>query len=170
MSVLVSTAMTKQAADHPDFEGFFAAFASEVAAVVALSTGDVGLAEEVTQEAMVRAHANWARVCRMDRPDLWVIRVATRLAIDAWRRRAREVRLREALHPAEVPDEILGLWVRWGLRHLRPEDRLLIILRHRDGLSIEEIASHLGKSPHTMAAYLKRARQRLRALMSDGDR
>jgi RNA polymerase sigma factor (sigma-70 family) len=56
------------------------------------------------------------------------------------------------------------------MEQLTPEDRLLLILRHRDGMSIDEISASQAKSPHTIKAYLKRARRRLRLLLSEGDR
>lgn len=150
--------------EEADFDVFFLAYAREVAAVVALTTGDPALAEDATQEAMTRAHAGWGRVSRLDRPDLWVIRVATRIAIDGWRRRRRETGLEDQPSP-ETNAEIQRLWVRWGLEQLTPAERVLLILRHRDGLSVEEVAALQGKSPITIAIYLKRARRRLRALL-----
>lgn len=154
---------------EPSFEEFFSRFAREAAAVVALSTGDSGLAEDATQEAMARAYARWDRVSKLERPDLWVIRVAANLAIDAWRKRQREVSFRGAERLAEPRDEVRALWVRWEMDRLTPQDRLLLILRHRDGLSLEEIGGLTGKSPNTIAIYLKRARRRLRSLLSEGD-
>lgn len=157
------------AASRADFDEFFEAFSRQVAAIVALSTGDVGLAEDATQEAMERAFVRWNRVSKLERPDLWVIRVAANIAIDAWRRRKREVRLSDPRAGGEAVDEIRVLWLRWDMERLRPEDRLLLILRHRDGLSIDEIGAALSRSPHTITSYLKRARRRLRSLLSEGD-
>jgi RNA polymerase sigma factor (sigma-70 family) len=153
-----------------DFDDFFEAFARQVAAIVAMTTGDATLAEDATQEAMARAYVKWSRVSKLDRPDLWVIRVAANIAIDSWRRRRHEVDLSDASAPAEPPDEIRVLWVRWAMERLTPEDRVLLILRHRDGMSIDEISASLAKSPHTVTSYLKRARRRLRSLLSEGDR
>ncbi len=151
------------------FDDFFVEFAREVAAMIALSTGDLSLAEDVTQEAMARAALRWSRVSLMERPDLWVLRVARRLAIDAWRKRRREAHLDPVSMPAPARDEVQRLWVLWGLEQLEPSERMLIILRHRDGLSIDEVADHLGKRPSTAAAYLKRARRHLRLLLSEGE-
>jgi RNA polymerase sigma factor (sigma-70 family) len=164
MSVAVKPWHAVGEGEGADFDAFFASFAREVAAVVALTTGDLALAEDATQEAMARAHVRWSRVSRLDRPDLWVIRVATRIAIDAWRRRRRETGL-DAAMPGDAEAELRRLWVRWGLEQLTPQDRLLLILRHRDGLSVEEIAAREGRSPTTVAIYAKRARRRLRALL-----
>ena len=61
------------------------------------------------------------------------------------------------------------LWLRWGADRLTPEDRLLLILRHRDGLTVDEMSALLAKSPNTVITYLKRARRRLRAVLSEED-
>ena len=151
------------------FEEFFEEHARNVAAILALATGDPGLAEEATQEAMARAFARWDRVARMDRPDRWVIRVAANLAIDAWRKRRREASDGSLPVAAEAPDQVRVLWVRWAMERLSPEDRILLILRHRDGMSVDEISRTLSKSPHTISTYLKRARRRLRTLLSEDD-
>jgi RNA polymerase sigma factor (sigma-70 family) len=168
----MSTLMSSRAVvaeSRPSFDDFFEAYARQVAAIVALSTGDVSLAEDATQEAMARAHAKWKTVAQLARPDLWVIRVAGNIAIDFWRRRRREVTLSEANARLEPRDEIMVLWLRWGLDRLTPEDRLLLILRHRDGLTVDEMSALLAKSPNTVMTYLKRARRRLRAVLSEED-
>lgn len=152
-----------------DFDDFFEAFAQQIAAIIAVTTGDAALAEDATQEAMARAYTRWSRVSTLDRPDLWVIRVAANIAIGAWRRRRREVGLSDSTPNVEPRDEIRVLWLRWAMERLTPEDRLLLILRHRDGMSIDEISASLSKSPHTIAAYLKRARFRLRSLLAADD-
>lgn len=135
---------------------------------MALTTGDAALAEDATQEAMTRAYARWGRVSALERPDLWVTRVAANIAIDAWRRRRREVGL-GAMTAIEPRDEIRSLWVRWAMERMTPEDRLLLILRHRDGLTVEEIGKLTSKSPHTVTKYLKRARSRFRSVAKEGD-
>jgi RNA polymerase sigma-70 factor (ECF subfamily) len=149
-----------------DFDVFFATYAREVAAVVTLTTRDVALAEDATQEAMTRAYQRWPHVGALDRPDLWVIGVATRLAIDAWRKRRHEVGLGAIVDPGHTDQGVQALLLKWELEELAPQDRLLVILRHRDGLSNEEIGRLIGKSTNTVAIYLKRARRRLRLLLS----
>ncbi len=169
MTALVSSRSSAVSAGL-SFDDFFEASAREVAAIVALTTGDVSLAEDATQEAMARAYSHWTRVSKLDRPDLWVIRVAANIAIDSWRKRRREVSLApSAVSGMTPPDEITVLWVRWAMERLTPGDRLLLILRHRDDMSIDEIGVSLSRSPHTVATYLKRARRRLRAILAEDD-
>ncbi|MGA8361876.1 MAG: sigma-70 family RNA polymerase sigma factor [Candidatus Dormiibacterota bacterium] len=153
-----------------EFNEFFDRYAREIAAAVALATGDVAAAEDAVQEAMTNAYADWGRVSQMGRPDIWVLRVAQRKAIDAWRKRHREESLHNQSPSASVPDVVQRLWVTWGLASLTPADRMLVILRHRDNLSVDEIAAALKKPPNTVAVALKRARRRLRSLLKETDR
>ena len=153
-----------------DFSAFFERYARDLAATVALATGDIAGAEDAIQEAMAIAYSDWNRVSRMGRPDIWVLRVAQRKAIDAWRKGRRESELDDQATRASAPDLVQRLWVTWGLANLTPEDRMLVILRHRDALSVDEIASAVRKPPNTVAVALKRARRRLRRLLKEEDR
>src|ERR1700692_4285622 len=98
-----------------DFDDFFEAFARQVAAIVAVSTGDAALAEDATQEAMARAYVRWNRVSRLGRPDLWFILVAANIAVGSWRRRRHEVGLSDSTPSVEPRDEIRVLWLRWAM-------------------------------------------------------
>src|SRR5580698_4407624 len=51
--------------------------------------GDQGDSEDVAQETLARAVVRWSRL--KDRPEGWVTRVASNLAIDRYRRRRRHV-------------------------------------------------------------------------------
>src|SRR3954452_1448438 len=54
--------------------------------------GDLGEAEDVTQEAYGRAWRQWAQVARMADPQAWVRTVAWRLAANSLRHRRRAAR------------------------------------------------------------------------------
>jgi RNA polymerase sigma-70 factor, ECF subfamily len=148
------------------FESFFAESCQRIVGIVAVATGDVAAAEDAVQDAYARALTHWGRVSRLDRPDLWVARVATRLAIDAWRRRRRETPL-EAEMRATVHDDIDRLWVRWGLEGLSPMQRMTVILRHVEGRPVGEVATAASISPETVKTHLKRATRRLRQLLGE---
>ena len=64
-------------------------------------------------------------------------------------RREQEVRLAEAL--AKVPEA----------------QRLALVLRHCQGLSVAEISQQLGRSPAAVAGLIKRGAQQLRELLQD---
>lgn len=92
------------------FDDLFAAAYHRVVGAVAVVTGDEAHAEDAVQEAFALAHRRWARVGRLDRPDLRVTQVALRIALDGWRRRRRESPLTAGV-PAAVSDDIIQrLW------------------------------------------------------------
>ncbi len=57
-----------------------------------LYCGDRMLAEEITQEALVRALERWSRVSRMASPEAWVYKTALNLARSTFHRRLLERR------------------------------------------------------------------------------
>src|ERR1700693_2914647 len=115
MRTLVSSQMAAAKESVLDFDDFFETFARQIAAIVAVTTGDAALAEDATQEAMARAYFRWNRVSRLDPPDLWVIRVCSNIAISTWRRRRHEVGLSDSTPGVEPPDEIRVLWLQWAM-------------------------------------------------------
>lgn len=158
-----------RAADEVAFDRFFVDTCQLVVGVVAVTTGDVPAAEDAAQEAYLRAHQRWARVSALDRPDLWVVRVATRIAVSSWRRRRRETHLNSELQ-ADIADSITRVWTQWGLEALSSKQRLAVILHHIHGLPVADVAIAAGSSTETVRTHLKRARLRLRTRLSDEDR
>lgn len=59
---------------------------ARVVATLARYTGDVGLAEELAQDAVVAALEQWPRDGVPGRPGAWLTTVAKRRAIDLFRR------------------------------------------------------------------------------------
>ena len=62
---------------------------ARIVAVLARATGDVGLAEDLAQEAVADALAQWPESGIPRNPGAWLTTVAKRKAIDGWRRAAR---------------------------------------------------------------------------------
>lgn len=151
------------------FETFFEQSYQRVVGLVALVTGDPALAEDAVQDAYARAYSRWGRVGRLDRPDLWVFRVASRIAIDRWRKERHEAALHADLEAA-TGNDIERLWIQWGLTGLSPMQRTTFILRHIQGLSVKQVAEAVDASPETVKTHLERARRRLRALLRQEDR
>src|SRR5262245_13700948 len=85
--------------DHgePSFDAFVAAQLPGLLRYAAALTGDRALAQDVVQDALVRAHRRWRRVVRADRPEAYVKRIVVNEYL-SWRRRwhARHVVLPRA--------------------------------------------------------------------------
>ena len=76
-------------------------FRGELRSLVALAAAIAGAdrAEEIAQEALLRAHREWDRIARYDKPGAWVRRVTINLATSSRRRRLSERRALRAGRP-----------------------------------------------------------------------
>lgn len=60
---------------------------ARIVAALTRITGDLGLAEDLAQEALVEALEQWPSAGTPRNPGAWLTAVAKRRAIDGWRRR-----------------------------------------------------------------------------------
>jgi RNA polymerase sigma-70 factor (ECF subfamily) len=130
------------------------------------------VADDVAQEAFIRAYRNLASF-DLGRPfGPWICRIAANLAVNHARSpRAREEALPEGHHEtpsaAEGPlDGVLQEEAREvldvALERLPPEQRSVFVLRVMEDMSYREISDALGISPGTVMSRLSRAREKLR--------
>lgn len=126
--------------------------------------GDSGRAEEIAQEAFVRAYDRWRKVRAHPAPDAWVLRVTINLALDAVRRKAPPLtRPEDVMVEDHVVDALL---VRGALAQLSPKQRQAVAMRYYAGAAEHEIAAALDISPGTVKTHLARGTRRLRELLS----
>src|SRR5438270_1621131 len=128
-------------------------------------------AEELAQEAFLRAWSSWERYAPTRPFWPWVSTIARRLCIDHGRRR-QTAQLRgpfvlDGHRSAPTPEELVELgeeyrWARAALEELRPDQRRVIRLRDVEGWSYDRIASHEGVTVESVRGSLRRARSRLR--------
>ncbi len=137
---------------------------------------------DVVQEAFVRA---FLAAPRWDGAAAgpWLSRITVNLAIDRWRRNRRRADtftpLAEGDQAASLadlkpaPDRTVqqretGEWVQAALGRLPERQRAVVVLRHYQELSLEEIAATLDMSLGTVKSSLHRALQRLRLSLAGG--
>ncbi|MDR6613610.1 RNA polymerase sigma factor [Leifsonia sp. 1010] len=123
---------------------------ARVVATLAKVTGDVGLAEDLAQEALVEALNKWPRDGVPENPGGWLVAVAKRRAIDHWRRRERlDDRYRAIAATLEesgedtwepIDDDVLRLVFTACHPALSREGQVALTLRVVAGLSTAEIA------------------------------
>jgi RNA polymerase sigma-70 factor (ECF subfamily) len=132
-------------------------------------TGDLAEAQDIVQEAYVRAWQRWRRLVTYDQTEAWVRLVVARLATDNWGRlRNRRAALRRAGPPDTVPapSDDTVLLVR-ALRRLPTAQRHAVALHYLCDMSVAEIAAETGASTGTVKSWLSRGRNGLAALLTD---
>lgn len=108
---------------------------------LSLYVGDRYLAEELAQEALLRACRQWPAVSRMDTPDGWTWRVAVNLANSHFRRRRAAARASRRL--------------------------AAVVLRYAQQLSVDETALFMGVSSDAVRSLTKRAAASLRGELGE---
>jgi len=154
-------------ADSLGFESFCFAQNAGLIRMLTLYCGDVEAARDLTQETLARAWVHWRRVSRMDRPDLWVKRVAFNLANSHFRRRRIERLVRERTSPADYPlstdhDSVQRMDMRDALGRLTDRQRAAVVLRFLEDLSVHQTAVLMNCSPGTVKKLTARALTSLR--------
>ncbi|MEV7723271.1 DUF6596 domain-containing protein [Streptomyces sp. NPDC087917] len=155
-----------------------AVFRIEYARIIAGVTRvvrDVGIAEELAQDALVAALEQWPRTGVPDRPGAWLTAAAKNRAVDLVRRKETYARKlaevgrtledvpppEEPADPDDIDDDLLRLVFTACHPVLATEARIALTLRLVCGLTTQEIArAHLASEP-TVAQRVVRAKRTL---------
>ncbi len=131
-----------------------------------LYTGDLGLAEDLAQEALVRVWRDWGEVSVMASPEGWTFRTARNLALSFRRRRTMEERIARLLFEDEShsvePDMASALAVRRAIAALPERQRATVVARFYLDLSVRETAELLDCEEGTVKAATSHAIASLR--------
>lgn len=147
-------------------------------------TGNRHDAEEIVQEAFLRAYQKLRQFAGNANFGTWVYRIAANYAIDRMRQRSSEDSRRQLPSRAHeeglevdpvtiVPDPApspyrlaesaqLGAKMQEALAALTPAERTAIVMRHWEGCAIEEIAAVLKSNPNATKNTVFRAVAKLR--------
>ena len=151
---------------------------AKLIAALARMVRDVGLAEDLAQEALVAALEQWPGSGIPEKPGAWLMATAKRRAIDHFRRGqmlerkhgelGREFEIREQTVPDfdaalddEIGDDLLRLIFTACHPVLSTEARLALTLRLLGGLTTDEIARAFLVPETTMAQRIVRAKRTL---------
>lgn len=128
-----------------------------------LLTGDFQRAEDLVQEALIRAASRWDQL-RDGNPDAWVRTVVYRENVSWWRRTRREHLLEVADdRSVDGPGEAAVL-LRAALSRLTWGQRAVLLLRYAEGLSVADTAAALGVTDGTIKKQTSIALARLREI------
>ncbi len=136
-----------------------------------LLCGDESQAEDLVQDALVRAFGRPLRAPRPGEAEAYVRVIITRLFIDAARRRRRWQRLapllQDAPQAADPADQVLDRdLLLTAMTGLSSQQRACVVLRYYQDLPVTQVASELGLAEGTVKWYLSEAMTRLAGLLS----
>ncbi len=150
-------------------------------------TGNHQDAEEIVQEAFLRAYQKLEQFASQASFATWVYRIAANYTIDRMRQRKQEDARRQA-PSAEMTDEVdqdplrqipdaaptperltqsveLRRQMETALQSLTPAERIAFVMRHCDGCGIEEIAAALKSNSGAAKNTVFRAVHKLRQML-----
>ncbi|MEV7774657.1 sigma-70 family RNA polymerase sigma factor [Kitasatospora sp. NPDC086791] len=155
-------------------ETVFRIESARIIAGVARIVRDVGIAEELAQDALVAALERWPREGVPDNPGAWLTATAKHRAIDLVRRRevyarklaevgrsAEDVPPPEPSEPDDIDDDLLRLIFTACHPVLSAEARIALTLRLLGGLATPEIARAFLVPESTVAQRIVRAKRTL---------
>lgn len=146
---------------------------ARVLATLVRVTGDLELAQDAVQDAVVRALERWPQDGVPDNPRAWLLVTARNRAVDLIRREARrpgkQAEAMTLLDPADhepesaqsVRDDMLRLVFTCCHPFLGTEAQVALALRTLGGLTTAQVARALVVPEATMAKRLTRARQKI---------
>lgn len=159
---------------HRSVEAVWRVESTRLVAALVRITRDVGLAEDLAQDALEAALAQWPESGIPDKPGAWLMSVAKRRAIDAFRRRERQDRAYGEIGQRKedvvadiessidhVEDDVLRLMFICCHPALSSEAQVTLTLRLLAGLTTKEIARSFLTSESTIGARVTRAKKTL---------
>ena len=164
---------------HRAVEAVWRIESARIVAGLARMVGDVGLAEELAQDALVIALEQWPASGVPDNPGAWLMATAKHRAVDTLRRQTRYAQKLEALardpgltRQADEPDldaalddhigdDLLRLIFTACHPMLSTEARVALTLRLLGGLTTDEIARAFLVAESTVAQRIVRAKRTL---------
>ncbi len=160
-----------RAGDRGAMEALYTAHSGRVYTVVRRLVGDDHLAEDISQDAWVRAFERLASFRGESAFGTWMHRLAVNTALNRLRRRGRRPEVEKAAAPPPAPPDtdemvlnqrVLGQ----ALDRLPDGYRQVLVMHDVEGMTHEEIAERLGVAIGTSKSQLHKARARMREILA----
>ena len=157
--------------DAESFERVVTVMEADVLRFCLRFVGDRGLAEDLAQEVFVTLWRERSRYREEGKLRAFLLGIARRRCLAALKKRRRDDVVPDLSWVAERRGGESGdaLAVYQALSKLRPKYAELVVMRHLEGLSLEEIRELTGHREGTIKSRLHRAMAELRKEISDGE-
>jgi RNA polymerase sigma factor (sigma-70 family) len=145
--------------------------APQVLAALVRRYGDFDACEDAVQEALLAATVQWPADGMPDNPKSWLITVASRRRIEAWRSDSARLRREESIAALPLPDpdlitgvdDTLTLFQLCCHPSLTESSQVALTLRAVGGLTTAEIARAFLVPEATVAQRISRAKQKIKS-------
>ena len=135
--------------------------------------GNVADAQDLTQEAFIKALQRQDQLKDTEKAAHWLSRIATNTAIDFMRRHGKvnfceiETLIEPLREPSETPEQAVlrsehRAYLEEGLSVLTDRERVALVLRDVEGLPADEVARRLNCSKATVRSHIANARIKFR--------
>jgi len=151
------------------FEQAVGMYGNTIFRVAVHALKDRSEAEDVTQTVFMRLYQYEDAFKSEEHMKHWLLRVAVnesrKILRSAWRKKV--ISLEDWDHPVEGPEEN---GVLEAVMALEAKYRLPVYLYYYEGLSVQEVAVALGAKTSTIQTRLQRAREKLRATLTEEEK
>ncbi|MEM7232043.1 MAG: RNA polymerase sigma factor [Planctomycetota bacterium] len=169
-----------RAGDSASFERLVSKYARLGGSIAYGVLGDFELAEDVVQESLLKAYRSLDRLRNPEFFRSWFAGIVKRQALDVFRKRNTRSQATAALdEKLAVSDQALGpeehflreeerQKVLAAMEELGQDDRMVLVLKHMEGLSYREISDITHSSVSAVESRLFRARRLLKRKLGSG--
>ena len=139
--------------------------------LLALCAGDSQEADDIAQDALIRAYIASGSFLGLSKFSTWLFRIAYNCYLDRQRRSRPETISTDSVQALSIPsteqadDQFRYQQLYKALEQLPEKEKAAIVLHYFEDLSIKEIASILQSPPGTIKYHLSRGRNHLKSIL-----
>lgn len=139
--------------------------------LLALCAGDSQEADDIAQDALIRAYIASGSFLGLSKFSTWLFRIAYNCYLDRQRRSRPETISTDSVQALSIPsteqadDQFRYQQLYKALEQLPEKEKAAIVLHYFEDLSIKEIASILQSPPGTIKYHLSLGRNHLKSIL-----
>jgi RNA polymerase sigma-70 factor (ECF subfamily) len=147
----------RKAGSEDEFDSFFDDAWPRLQGQASALTGSRELAQDLTQEALLRAWRSWEKVSRLESPEGWTRMVLHNLCIASWRKTRRQPTKHDPVVHGQIPE--FHAEIAAAMRSLPGSPARALLLHDRLGMTVAEVADERKAPEGTVKSWLSRSRR-----------
>jgi len=143
--------------DEAGFDLFFDASWIRLQGQAYVLTGSRETAQDLTQEALLRAWRHWDTVSKLENPEAWARKVLHNLCVESWRKSQRRRPKADVPTHDEIPDSHVE--IAQAMKSLPSNQARALLMHDGLGMTVTEVATELEVPEGTVKSWLSRSRK-----------